>query len=1432
MKTEQSTPIVAYFIGKRLNFIKRINLLWIFFFFALPLAFAQIPANSGNTLLILQANTHGNSNNEATGSGFPRSAVELFNNGEQAVDLSAEGYYLHIGGAAGWLHSVELQGIIPPGHSFLIVSNNSGSVNATPRAVLPTADLYYNFVIPNEVFTIALMRTATLPPLAEGNIWVTSNLPEYYGDMLGIGAAALGFETAPFTNQSRPRIPRRSSLIDTDNNSADFTDIDTRNGALTETRQRPNNDVLYRFWPRNSQMGAWNPMTGIPRIDPVPSPHIDPDPGNPDCENPINITDRDPLAGKLLILQAFGAADNRAGSHSFVELFNASDSEIELDGITLFHATGAGAWSAIPLNGTLPAQTSFLVLGARTSTVHPTAPLQIVDDSGDINVNFTLNNRAFRLVLFRGKTDLTVENPFTMDGDCGEENDGLIDFVGSRNADADPLLGYIGSPTRNSNSEGIRRVSLDASSNNSTDFTAARYGILNEDELSVIRPKNVVYGAWNPFPKEVNQIEAGEEDDLAGKLFILQAYGSASDANGTTHSFVELYNTTDASINLSGITLFHADGIRGLAAREAGVDGEWRAIPLNGTIPPKTSFLVLGSRQNLNEPNGVGSGNAPRFAIAENSGDINDPNFTLSNRAFKVALIRSTKDLTVQNPFTMNGAGIAEGYIDMVGSANDINHTTNPDNIFGFETAPTRNSASQSARRKNLVDTDDNAYDFENIDFRAWSASNPTRTTDEELEIFRPKNRTFGPWNPFTGEQIEPGDPNGNAQAITSFRFSYQNLGWGETDDYLHGTISENGRTITFTTQRWIENINRLPAIFELDDDGIARVNGISQWSGITQNDFRRDVVYTVGENEYTVIFISPQATGLPVININTYGAEIHGSDTEIWTTMTFSLSDPNNPKNDIATISNQQIRGRGNSTWHWYPEKRPYRVRFRDDTSLFERAARRNWVLLAEYRDPTFLVTMSAFRLGYEVFEMRYAPSYQHVHLVLNDEYQGLYLLVEHRQADPRGEGVRGRPQICPNAGWFVDFNLGGHPGFWVDLPLGEDHPAADTGRTRIRIMSPEFSGDINDERYRFVINDWNAFVDSLNHPAFPESGYRDLIDMDAFVDQLLVRWITADSDFRYPNNIYIFKDASGAISTGPIWDFDSGFGWRPPGFGVSILPQFSPGMFNLFLNDPVFLVRVKERWNEKFDEIATFTDFMHPFGETIRSAIMQDYIRHSDSQFYRENFDLTYEINLLVNWWYPQVLRLDARISPVEVLPTSKNFGTIHYDDYPEMILSPQIFTLVAYGEMSNLSAVLRRGDSSDFEISTELTQTPTGNGGYLATMSVKLKDSLSEARHTDVLVLSGNNQGNPFLIEVPLTFEIASSVDEIFTNPLRAWTNNEILYINGLTAGETLSVFTVAGTMIYHNNVISDTMEIPLNVRGVYIIRSGNNTLKVIN
>jgi hypothetical protein len=63
------------------------------------------------------------------------------------------------------------------------------------------------------------------------------------------------------------------------------------------------------------------------------------------------------------------------------------------------------------------------------------------------------------------------------------------------------------------------------------------------------------------------------------------------------------------------------------------------------------------------------------------------------------------------------------------------------------------------------------------------------------------------------------------------------------------------------------------------------------------------------------------------------------------------------------------------------------------------------------------------------------------------------------------------------------------------------------------------------------------------------------------------------------------------------------------------------------------------------------------------------------------------------------------------------------------------------------------------------------------------------------------------------------------------LKATVTNGVLRIGGITAGEPVSVYNVQGTIIYRRTAVAGEQNIPLPVRGVYVVVAGEKKLKVV-
>ena len=674
--------------------------------------------NPQGNLIILQA--YGNAG-DGSPSGVSHSFVELYNISDGAISLNGIGLYYADGTTVGsgetntaveddaWTR-ISLDGkTIPAKGSFLILGAKHGDLSGTRYKI---TDGYgdindNNLSLSRRGFKAALVRS-TAQLTAQNPFNTDSNGAKVSGYIDMVGAAndyqgrdlIFGFEAAPARNSASEAV-RRKDLTDTDNNSTDFV-------AARYALDGMSADELDARKPRNSGAGAWEPFV-------TPPPTVAGTPGA--------------LANKLLILQVYGTgtANDGAVSHSFIELYNNTDSPVDLSAYSLQYANAAGTnWNMINLTGTIPAKGSYLVRGNNNNT---TGRLQLV--AADQDAEFYLDNGNFKVALMANQKKLTVANPFDMTGGKAED---YVDLVGVKNGNSDNIDGYETALAQViSKQAAARRKNLTDNDNNSADFERIDYrssGISNQ-LLEVRKPRSSSAGAWDPF---------AEPEAVAGspKLMILQAnirgnnngLPNSPTGGGFARSLVELYNNTNNGIDLSDYSL-HVGQVDNWAVR----------IPLSGTIPAQCSFLIVSNAAESSYS--VNATPRASLPVADIEADfiigLNAAGTNVGNN-WKIALmVNQSAILNVANPFTE--VSLAANYVDMLGIGDNT--------ITGFEGSRASGSAPQGPRRKNLSDTDNNANDFGQVDYRGRTGSNGV--DDDQLYKIWPRNSAAGAWNPVTG---------------------------------------------------------------------------------------------------------------------------------------------------------------------------------------------------------------------------------------------------------------------------------------------------------------------------------------------------------------------------------------------------------------------------------------------------------------------------------------------------------------------------------------------------------------------------------------------------------------------------------------------------------------------------------------------------------
>src|SRR5436190_2982320 len=349
-------------------------------------------------------------------------------------------------------------------------------------------------------------------------------------------------------------------------------------------------------------------------------------------------------------------------------------------------------------------------------------------------------------------------------------------------------------------------------------------------------------------------------------------------------------------------------------------------------------------------------------------------------------------------------------------------------------------------------------------------------------------------------------------------------------------------------------------------------------------------------------------SSNLPVIVINTNGQAIL-NEPKITADMGIvyngvgvrnNVTDPfNNFNGKIG------IELRGSTSQAFFPKKQ-YGIELRDavgqsiDASLLGLPKKDDWVLFAPYNDKSLMRDVLAYKLGRDLG--RYASRYRYCELVLNGQYQGIYVLLEKVKRDKNRVNI---DKLDPveitgdnlTGGYIVKLDKvegSGGDGWTSGYP-----PLGRKGNQTIYFQYeyPK-QEDIATEQKLYIKDYMSAFENALagNNFKDPNTGYAKYIDVDSFVDYFIANEISRNPDaYRLSTFIHKKKDSEGGkIAMGPIWDFNLGFGnvdfcakGNPEGFIIHYNSICSddfwllPFWWSKLFQDEAFKTKVSTRWS-----------------------------------------------------------------------------------------------------------------------------------------------------------------------------------------------------------------------------------------------------------
>ena len=392
------------------------------------------------------------------------------------------------------------------------------------------------------------------------------------------------------------------------------------------------------------------------------------------------------------------------------------------------------------------------------------------------------------------------------------------------------------------------------------------------------------------------------------------------------------------------------------------------------------------------------------------------------------------------------------------------------------------------------------------------------------------------------------------------------------------------------TRPQFFDNLLFRPR-FEISASSVS-VNGELQISGESVQDFSQPVVYDVKLFDGTSVSytVTLECYGkFPSVYITTDNNR-PVNDKVNYIPGSIRVEDPLKEHSDITCFqSRMKIRGRGNSTWSYFPKK-PYRIKLDEKSEVLGLKSDKDWIVLANYNDKSLLRNAVAFELS-RICGFSWTPSFYPVELYFNNLYMGVYDFGEHKEVG------KSKVNINPDAG-DVYLELECYPdepyNFWTSMSVPLTYKDPDTPSTELRMEVEGF---------------FQAFETALQSDYFadPYRGYAAYIDIKSFVDNYIIQELTKNFDGNLHKSTFFSKKKGGKLEFCHVWDFDlsmgncSFFGNIPGGNGPEGFyvkdygfQGYGWGWYYRLFQDPNFRKKVKDRWNELKPQLQTIPAFI----------------------------------------------------------------------------------------------------------------------------------------------------------------------------------------------------------------------------------------------
>lgn len=330
--------------------------------------------------------------------------------------------------------------------------------------------------------------------------------------------------------------------------------------------------------------------------------------------------------------------------------------------------------------------------------------------------------------------------------------------------------------------------------------------------------------------------------------------------------------------------------------------------------------------------------------------------------------------------------------------------------------------------------------------------------------------------------------------------------------------------------------------------------------------------------------------------------------------------------------MSKIKIRGNTSAT---FPKKK-LNIIFKEKTALNKLNIQKN-VLIGSYNDKSLMRNKLAENL-FSLFKKRQSTS-EYVHVIINDVYEGLYLLVEHPEKQFK-KLIKDTTKLS----FLLQIDRGPFDFYGSSDNTGYKIEYANNHNENIQTQLHWFEKTIS---HLPPNQQWNQ------EPEGPK------INMDSFIDFVILNELSKNIDAYRLSTYLSFADTKFSIDI--IWDFDLAWGLADYNEGFNYegfvidgeISTFTPKFWNQLWENEVFQEKLKKRYQELRKVILSDSkveENINSIYKEIMPSVKENFEKWEiiDKDIWPNKFNFqsyNEEVNYLKNWIKNRLNWLDTK-------------------------------------------------------------------------------------------------------------------------------------------------------------------------------------------